>query len=185
MSEKMREALIAYIEAGVGNSTDYEKQADALRLAVEALAEQPAISCAAIRTLQHFGYSYHGGALWKPPIGERPTWLAEQPTQGAHSPFANSENSVETHAGSRQPAQGEVAAIYMGHRHAPEGTKEFWGLSDKPMEEGTKLYTAPPAPSVPDEMASSPTHGEYSSGFVNGWNHCRAAMLAASPEPRS
>lgn len=42
MSEKMREALIAYIEAGVGNSTDYEKQADARSLAMEALAAKPA-----------------------------------------------------------------------------------------------------------------------------------------------
>jgi len=40
MSEKMREAIVAYMSAGVGMSTDYEKQADARRLATEALAEQ-------------------------------------------------------------------------------------------------------------------------------------------------
>jgi len=40
MSEKMREAIVAYMAAGVGNWTDYEKQADARRLAIEALAEQ-------------------------------------------------------------------------------------------------------------------------------------------------
>lgn len=42
MSEqKMREALVAYMAAGVGNSTDHQKQADARRMAMEALAEQP------------------------------------------------------------------------------------------------------------------------------------------------
>lgn len=40
MSEKMREAIVAYMAAGAGNSTDYEKQAHARRLATEALAEQ-------------------------------------------------------------------------------------------------------------------------------------------------
>lgn len=29
---------------------------------------------AAIRTLQRLGYTYTGGALWRPPIGSRPAW---------------------------------------------------------------------------------------------------------------
>ena len=47
------------------------------------------------------------------------------------------------------------------------------------------MVTAPPAPSVPDAMASSPHHGEYSSGYVNGWNAGRGAMLAAAPARKS
>ena len=34
---------------------------------------------AAIRTLEMSGYTYHGGDLWKPPVGKRPAWL-DDPT---------------------------------------------------------------------------------------------------------
>lgn len=30
---------------------------------------------AAIKTLENLGYTYHGGELWKPPLGKRPEWL--------------------------------------------------------------------------------------------------------------
>lgn len=32
----------------------------------------------AIATLKRMGYTYHGGELWKPPLGQRPAWLDEQ-----------------------------------------------------------------------------------------------------------
>ena len=47
------------------------------------------------------------------------------------------------------------------------------------------LYTAPPAPVVPDEMTKRKACSEYSGrievieGYRNGWNACRAAMLQA------
>ncbi|MBI6122098.1 hypothetical protein JEQ01_03120 [Serratia marcescens] len=47
-----------------------------------------------------------------------------------------------------------------------------------------KLYTAPPAPAVPDEMPRQYQNGwplDYSE-YASGWNACRAAMLAAVPE---
>lgn len=34
---------------------------------------------AAAKTLAHIGYTYHGGELWKPPLGERPKWLDYEP----------------------------------------------------------------------------------------------------------
>lgn len=40
---------------------------------------------------------------------------------------------------------------------------------------GTKLYSAPPAPVVPDEKRDD--DGEVTSEFDLGWNACRAAML--------
>lgn len=43
----------------------------------------------------------------------------------------------------RAQVQGEPVAIYSGHRLTPEGTKEFWGYADKPLQPGTKLYTTP------------------------------------------
>ncbi|BEM22081.1 hypothetical protein SME04J_04470 [Serratia marcescens] len=39
-------------------------------------------------------------------------------------------------------------------------------------------YTAPPAPAVPDEMKRDPDADVFDPGFMNGWNACRAAMLA-------
>lgn len=43
------------------------------------------------------------------------------------------------------------------------------------------LYTAPPAPAVPDELVEE--HGTWKTpDVVFGWNACRAAMLAAAPE---
>jgi len=54
----------------------------------------------------------------------------------------------------------------------------------------TAIYTAPPAPAVPDEMTFSeaenfikeltPPTEEEAAMFA--WNACRAAMLAAAPE---
>ena len=29
---------------------------------------------AATRTLEHLGYTYHGGELWKPPVGKPPNF---------------------------------------------------------------------------------------------------------------
>lgn len=39
------------------------------------------------------------------------------------------------------------------------------------------LYTAPPAPVVPDEMATSDDMNLYQKSFAQGYNACRAAML--------
>lgn len=35
----------------------------------------PAARGAAVATLERLGYTYHGGELWKPPLGKRPAWL--------------------------------------------------------------------------------------------------------------
>ncbi|MFV4760082.1 hypothetical protein ACNJN1_25105 [Citrobacter freundii] len=51
---------------------------------------------------------------------------------------------------------------------------------------GTKLYTTPPAPVVPDKMTpvqASRTYGGEVRGYRDGWNDCRAAMLQAGNSP--
>lgn len=48
---------------------------------------------------------------------------------------------------------------------------------DAAIPDGTKLYTAPPAPAVPEEMKRAPDADVFDPGFMNGWNACRAAML--------
>lgn len=83
--------------------------------------------------------------------------LAAKPAQGAHSTFANSENSVETHAGSRQPAQGEewrrvivdVMADISDH-----GSLAYEKLR-------ALLQAAPPSPSVPDEVAKDAARYQF------------------------
>lgn len=50
------------------------------------------------------------------------------------------------------------------------------------------LYTAPPAPAVPEETDLDSARmavgfNRYiQAGYVDGWNACRAAMLAAAPD---
>ncbi|MDQ7104184.1 hypothetical protein REA38_11550, partial [Serratia sp. MF2] len=47
---------------------------------------------------------------------------------------------------------------------------------------GEPIITALPAPAVPEEMKRDPDADVFDPGFMNGWNACRAAMLAAAPE---
>lgn len=46
------------------------------------------------------------------------------------------------------------------------------------LERLQEAYTAPPAPAVPEEMKRDPDADVFDPGFMNGWNACRAAMLA-------
>jgi hypothetical protein len=60
---------------------------EAALLAVTPPEDAPAVDGgdAAIRTLAALGYTYHGGQLWKPPIGPRPTFTAA-PAPAAPAP---------------------------------------------------------------------------------------------------
>ncbi|HHK7967014.1 TPA: hypothetical protein ACQVG6_003495 [Serratia marcescens] len=40
------------------------------------------------------------------------------------------------------------------------------------------VYTAPPAPAVPEEMTGDGVLAMHDCGYIEGWNACRAAMLA-------
>ena len=56
---------------------------------------------------------------------------------------------------------------------------------DVALPDGTKLYTAPPAPAVPDAIITAPIEAMRcgpAASYVLGWNACRAAMLEAAPE---
>ncbi|WP_250602206.1 hypothetical protein [Serratia marcescens] len=41
-----------------------------------------------------------------------------------------------------------------------------------------RIIAAPPAQAVPEEMKRDPDADVFDPGFMNGWNACRAAMLA-------
>ncbi|MDS0779973.1 hypothetical protein OSC13_18850 [Serratia marcescens] len=46
-------------------------------------------------------------------------------------------------------------------------------------EDDTAIYTAPPAPAVPEEMTIEQSYENVQTWhYANGWNACRAAMLA-------
>ena len=64
--------------------TDEDRRVKAIAGIIErrlwALQREPsAQQKAAAKTLAHIGYTYHGGELWKPPLGERPKWLDYEP----------------------------------------------------------------------------------------------------------
>ena len=66
---------------------------------------------------------------------------------------------------------GEDGTEYNGHNEFSGGGK------------GIPLYRhAQPAPVVPDEIDWSYFPGEYHQEFADGWNACRAAMLAAATQ---
>ena len=50
---------------------------------LEAQAAQPAQHTAAIKTLEHLGYTYHGAEYWKPPLGKRPAQPGWKPTDAS------------------------------------------------------------------------------------------------------
>ncbi|EPA9112793.1 MAG: hypothetical protein E7G96_13665 [Serratia liquefaciens] len=61
---------------------------------------------------------------------------------------------------------------YKGHQSVP--FMNFTSLS-RIVE---MFRTAPPAPAVPDEMTGNGLLSMHDCGYIEGWNACRAAMLA-------
>lgn len=47
---------------------------------------------------------------------------------------------------------------------------------------GSLIYTAPPAPAVPEEMTGDGVLSMHDCGYIEGWNARCAAMLAAAPD---
>lgn len=73
--------------------------------------------------------------------------------------------------------------------YANEGEKSLVTWSDPMGDAVIPLYTAPPAPAVPDAVDYSDLDATSQDREVieaiaecKGWNACRAAMLAAAPE---
>ncbi|WP_049278731.1 hypothetical protein [Serratia marcescens] len=62
--------------------------------------------------------------------------------------------------------------------YAKEGEKSLVTWSEQMGDAVIPLYTAPQAPAVPEEMKRDPDADVFDPGFMNGWNACRAAMLA-------
>ncbi|WP_208093552.1 hypothetical protein [Serratia ureilytica] len=66
--------------------------------------------------------------------------------------------------------------------YAKEGEKSLVTWSEPMGDAVIPLYAAPPAPAVPEEMKRDPDADVFDPGFMNGWNACRAAMLAVVPD---
>lgn len=74
-------------------------------------------------------------------------------------------------------------------KNVVDGWVDEWNQERKPGVPEYKtgpLYTAPPAPVVPDEITPlqvSRAYGGEVRGYRDGWNACRAAMLKAGNSP--
>ena len=110
---------------------------------------------------------------------------AQQPAQGEAVAFDLTLDEDEARTLRDGIGDGCVQAVRLqvGEGHGGYG---LYVSSLEYPEDGSSLVcemierTAPPAPSVPDELRES--YG-CNPSYINGWNACRAAMLAAAPEP--
>lgn len=95
--------------------------------------------------------------------------VSQRRAQGAHSTFENVENSVETHTGSRQPAQGEVVELFDSAvaaelprvSHAEYDSHEVCKQFASRLRERIAKLATPPAPSVPDAWREVAEHLRY------------------------
>ncbi len=69
--------------------------------------------------------------------------------------------------------------------YAKEGEKSLVTWSEPMGDAVIPLFTAPPAPAVPDEakVGEMPFLGNSEPGYVRGWNDCRAAILEGIDKP--
>jgi hypothetical protein len=63
-------AWLAELDEDNGLARDLRKAAERIRTLGSSSTSE-----AAVRTLESLGYTYHGGELWKPPLGNCPTFL--------------------------------------------------------------------------------------------------------------
>jgi|GEM_PF-5064216 len=166
MSEKMREALlraVAMVESDVIQVRPSERDdlMQWLTQANAALAEQPAQG-EAVEMSPEFTDTSRAALLWV---------LLHH--QGGRSPVG-------------QPlrfALGMGAHQRLTYRQIQEA-KRWAALTNSTAAK----FEAPPAPSVPDEIkyeGDTDWNDDFDQGYREGWNACRAAMLASAPEPRS
>lgn len=64
-------------------------------------------TAAAVETLQRLDYTYHGGQLWRPPLGAQPAWVDAVDGQAEHLPLSRPLHGCE---GWPSPAPGVMVA---------------------------------------------------------------------------
>ncbi|MEL5333861.1 hypothetical protein PTR34_00845 [Serratia nevei] len=90
-------------------------------------------------------------------------------------------------------ANREARPVALVDRRPAASGSICWQNGGKDLPHGTELYTAPPAPAVPQEISSAIRHLKDALVACNRFNYCadavnrvedacRAAMLATAPE---
>lgn len=88
-------------------------------------------------------------------------------------------------------ANREAQPVALVDRRPAASGSICWQHGGKDLPHGTELFTAPPAPAVPEEISTRQAIVKMDShepcdsinvAYKLGWNACRAAMLAAAPE---
>lgn len=93
---------------------------------------QPAQAKAAIKTLEHLGYTYHGAEYWKPPLAKRPRFLDYEAQPAQHT----------------QVAKEDIAAAWVaGYYHA--GYTNDGAYANKMADEFADQWGAAPSTKEP------------------------------------
>lgn len=73
----------------------------------------------------------------------------------------------------------EMQPVALVDRRPAASGSICWQNSGKDLLRGTELFTAPPAPAVPDALVNDIDSDDHPLlwSYNNGWNACRAAML--------
>ncbi|CUY18802.1 hypothetical protein [Serratia marcescens] len=97
----------------------------------------------------------------------------------------------EIEADIRKLANREAQPVALVDRRPAASGGICWQHGGKDLPHGTELFTAPPAPAVPEEISTRQAIVKMDShepcdsinvAYKLDWNACRAAMLAAEPE---
>ncbi|WP_253893494.1 DUF551 domain-containing protein [Serratia marcescens] len=104
---------------------------------------------------------------------------AEDRTIGELTPLYTAPPALAAFPEAKDKSQGwKIDPEYLHAIADAVGSSDDEGTPSMELVEAVLLAAAPPAPAVPEEMKRDPDADVFDPGFMNGWNACRAAMLA-------
>jgi len=127
---------------------------------LQALAAQPA-------PVQGLPFGVGGGLV------AIKTLLSRDPCVHANTAIEMIDAILKEHTAA-QPAVQEPVLMFYEYKWEGKTSKQYqWLIDPFELPTGTKLYTTPPAPAVPDALNPKDENPAYAAG----WNDCRQAMM--------